>query len=262
MISLSPLTTKSTASFVKFAITRSQGFQRTTVAAIMAVSLLATLPALAQDDEEFFEFDEGEAPAATINDPLEPLNRAIFAFNDKLYRAAVKPFARGLRVLPVPVRKSLANFFNNLNAPASAASALLQGDPRNAASELSRFVLNTTIGVAGFFDPATDMGLLQDEEDLGQTLARYGVGQGPYLVLPLYGATSVRDTLGSSATSTLNPLFEELNSIEIGVVSTAQAEVLLSLDQDTYEAFYASSLDPYLFFRSAWIQSRQGSVEK
>lgn len=246
-----------------------QRFHQLVVGAVVSTPLLFATPVLAQEaaatapaeEEEFFEFDEGET-TVTINDPLESVNRFFFVFNDKFYRYAAKPVARGLRILPVPVRQSMANFFSNLGAPISAGSALLQGDVRNAGTELGRFVLNSTAGLAGFLDPATDVGLLQDEEDLGQTLARWGVGHGPYLVVPFYGSTSLRDAFGSGATSALNPVYEELEGNEIAVVTMTQAEVLLSLDEDTYEAFYESAIDPYVFFRSAWVQNRQGKIDK
>jgi phospholipid-binding lipoprotein MlaA len=243
-----------------------QRFHHLVVGAVVSTNLLLAVPVLAQDtpaaeEEEFFEFDEGE-PVATISDPFESINRVIFDFNDKFYRYAAKPVARGMRVIPVPVRRSFANFFSNLYAPMSAVSAMLQGDIHNAGTELGRFALNTTAGLAGFLDPATDVGLIQDEEDLGQTLARWGVGQGPYLMVPLYGSTSVRDALGAAANNDQNPLFENLEGDQVIAINVTQAEVLLSLDEDTYEAFYESSIDPYVFFRSAWVQSRQGRVDE
>jgi phospholipid-binding lipoprotein MlaA len=222
--------------------------------------LLVTPLAWAQDDEDdFFVFDE-EEEAPSIADPLEGFNRLSFALNDKLYRGVLKPVARGLRILPAPVRNSLDNFFDNLRAPASAISALLQGDVRNAGTELGRFLLNTTAGLAGFLDPATDVGLLQDEEDLGQTFARWGAGPGFYLVVPLLGSSSLRDLPGTIATNAINPLYDNLVTGEIIGINVAAAEVTLSLDQDTYEALYASALDPYIFFRSAWAQNRAGRI--
>lgn len=236
-------------------------------AILFALSSLASSIALAQDaqpaaEEEFFEFDEEGAETPQIADPLESFNRASFALNDKLYRGVLKPVARGLRILPEPVRVSMGNFFSNLGAPISSASALLQGEPKNATTELGRFLINTTVGIAGLFDPATGMGLVQDEEDLGQTLARYGVGHGFYLVVPFYGPSSLRDVVGGTATAALNPVYEELQPGEILAVNLTSAEVTLSLDKDTYEAFYDSALDPYVFFRSAWTQNRAGAVEK
>lgn len=212
------------------------------------------------EDEEFFEFDEEEASAPPVTDPLEGLNRATFAFNNGLYRGVLKPVARGLRVLPEGVRKSGSNFFDNLGSPVSAISALLQGDIRNCASEFGRFVLNSTAGIVGLFDVATEVGLAQDEEDIGQTLGRYGIGHGFYLVLPFYGSSSLRDTLGTVGTSAINPVYNNLETGETLGITLAEAEINLSLDKDTYEALYDSALDPYVFFRSAWQQNRAGKV--
>lgn len=224
--------------------------------------LLGSVPLQAQeDDDDFFVFDEdGETP--TVADPFEPVNRAIFGFNDKAYRYVLKPVARGLRVLPTPVRVSMSNFFTNLRAPISAFSALLQADPKNAGSEAARFVVNTTVGIVGLFDPATSMGLIQDEEDLGQTLGRWGVGHGFYIVMPFVGPTSLRDVAGQIPSNTWNPLYRNLDNGEIIAINVVSGEVELSLDQDTYEAFYDSALDPYAFFRSAWEQNRAGRVAR
>jgi phospholipid-binding lipoprotein MlaA len=251
-------------------------FKQVLALTILSMSCLASLPARAQDptqvpasqqagetaDEEFFEFDDSETPAPTIADPLESFNRASFAMNDKLYRGVLKPVARGLRFIPTPVRTGFNNFFTNLGAPVSVVSALLQGEVKNAGTELGRFVLNTTIGVAGLLDPATDMGLVQDEEDFGQTLGSYGIGHGLYLVVPFFGSTSARDFVGNVATTGLNPIYSNLEYGEMLGINLASAEIALSLDKDTYEAFYDSALDPYVFFRSAWTQNRQGKVEK
>jgi phospholipid-binding lipoprotein MlaA len=225
----------------------------------------ATAPVTpAQEDEEFFVFDEEDAGPTEppIADPLEGLNRATFAFNDKLYRGVLKPIARGLRVLPEPVRTSGSNFFDNLGAPVSSVSALLQGDVRNCATELGRFLLNSTAGLAGLFDVATEVGLLQDEEDIGQTLGRYGVGHGFYLVLPLFGSSSLRDAIGTAGTGAINPVYDNLEMGEIIAINFTEAEIALSLDRDTYEGLYEGALDPYAFFRSAWQQNRAGRVER
>jgi phospholipid-binding lipoprotein MlaA len=221
-----------------------------------------TFAAPAEEDEDFFVFDESESDnaAPAIADPLEGFNRAMFTVNNKLYRVVLKPIARGLRIVPEPMRVGASNFFTNLHAPVSALSALLQGDVRNAGTETGRFLLNTTVGVLGILDPATDIGLMQDEEDLGQTLGKWGVGHGIYLVLPFVGSTSLREFPGMIATNSLNPAYQELNEEEIMAINFASAEVALSLDKDTYEAFHRDALDPYVFFRSAWVQNRAGRV--
>ena len=247
-------------------------------AACGALIALAALPAQAADavpppvtepdeefidDEEFFVFDEEEDESATtIADPLERINRVTFAFNDKMYRVVLLPIARGLRVLPEPVRVAGSNFFDNLTGPVSSFSALLQGDVRNSATELGRFVLNSTAGIAGIFDVATEVGLEEDKEDLGQTLGRYGVGHGFYLVVPFAGPSSLRDAIGVSTTQRINPLYDNLHSDEIIAINVVEAEIALSLDRDTYVAMYDQALDPYAFFRSAWAQNRAGAVAK
>lgn len=214
------------------------------------------------EDDDFFVFDESDDEEDAIADPFEGFNRTMFSLNDTLYRAVLKPVARGLRVLPVPLRTSVSNFFDNLGTPISAISALLQGDLPNAGSELGRFGVNTTLGILGLFDPATDLGLEQDDEDMGQTLARYGIGSGPYLVLPLLGSSSLRDGFGFGINAMLNPVNTDLDTGEIIALRLVDAEVALSLDEDTYEAFYDDALDPYVFFRSAWVQNREGRIAR
>lgn len=239
--------------------------------ALAALLLVLAFPLQAQDaaptesfdDEEFFEFDEeGSEEAPEIADPLEGFNRAMFSFNDKAYRYALKPIAKSLRILPVPIRTSFSHFFSNLGTPVSAISALLQGDLRNTGSELGRFGVNSTIGILGLFDPATGMGLVQDDEDMGQTFARWGFGSGPYVVLPLLGSSSLRDTVGFGANAAINPINTDLDTGDIVALQLLRAEVALSLDQDTYEALYDGALDPYIFFRSAWLQNRNGNIAR
>jgi len=230
---------------------------------VLLFGFATPLASAQDDDDDFFVFDDEEDDAAaTIADPLEGFNRAMFAVNDKLYRGVVKPIARGLRIIPEPIRIGADNFFTNLRAPISAVSALLQGDVRNAGTEAGRFVLNTTVGVAGFLDPATKVGLIRDEEDLGQTLGKWGVGPGIYLVLPFVGSTSLRDFPALIATNAWNPVYQNLHDDTIVAINVVDAENTLSLDKDTYEAFYRDALDPYVFFRSAWAQNRAGRVER
>ena len=245
-------------------MTAKQSHRQLLTVTLLAFSLCCSLMARAADtakDDDFFEFDD-KAADVSIADPLESVNRFTFAFNDKMYRYAMKPIARGLRVLPDPVLKSFANFFSNLKEPVSAISALLEGQPRNAASEIGRFVLNSTVGLFGFLDPATEVGLVEDDEDIGQAMATWGVGHGFYLVVPFYGSSSLRDITGDVATSALNPMFRNLETGEVIGITFTSAEVRLALDKDSYEGFYANSLDPYIFFRTAWLQNREGKIRK
>lgn len=220
--------------------------------------------ALSQDDEDFFVFDEEEEDFIEIADPFESLNRATFSFNDKIYRNLLKPVAVGYRVVPEPARISISNVFSNLHTPVSAANALLQLDLPNTGTEISRFIINSTIGILGLFDPAAAMGIEQDNEDLGQTLAHYGIGHGFYVVVPLFGSYSLRDGIASFGDNALSPLYKEWDpeTPEYLAFRLLEAETALSLDENTYEAFYKSALDPYIFFRSAYIQNRSGAVEQ
>jgi phospholipid-binding lipoprotein MlaA len=121
-------------------------------------------------------------------DPLEPLNRKVFWFNDHVDRYVLEPVAKGWdRIAPDPVERSVSNFFVNLRSPVVVGNDLLQGKVKDGASDLGRFAVNTTVGVVGFFDYATRLGLPKHVEDFGQTLGWWGVPAGPYLVLPLLG---------------------------------------------------------------------------
>ena len=230
---------------------------------VLAFILPSGLPVYAQeDDDDFFIFDEEEDDSPLIADPFVSINRVSFYLNDKLYRGVLKPVARGLRVIPAPLRNSGANFLSNLGTPVSAINALLQFDLSNTGTELSRFVINSTIGLLGFFDPATDLGIVRDNEDLGQTLGKYGLGHGFYLVFPFIGPSSVRDLAGRVYNADMSPVNDNLDTGEIIALNLAGAEIAFSLDQDFYEAFYDGALDPYIFFRSAYVQNRAGAVQK
>ncbi len=208
------------------------------------------------DDEEF----EDEAP---VSDPFEPFNRVMFKVNDKLYFYVAKPVARGLRVVPEPARISVRNFFSNLTTPIRFASSLLQLKFRDAGTELSRLVINTTVGIGGLFDPArTHFGLEKKDEDIGQVLGRYGIGGGPYLVLPVFGPMNVRDGVGKIGDILLNPItYVEEDKVRYGAI-VLDKENEIALDDDTYEGIKQDALDPYLFIRSAYTQNRAGKIKK
>ena len=131
------------------------------------------------------------------NDPLEPVNRQIFSFNTALDKALIRPVVIGYKDhVPSPVRRSISSVLDNANGPYILLNDILQGKPRRAGLTLSRFLINTTIGLGGLFDPAAKWGLEPHEEDLGQTMAVWGVPEGSYLVLPLFGPSSIRDAAG------------------------------------------------------------------
>jgi len=209
------------------------------------------------------DFDE-ETPDVEVPDPLESVNRVIFRFNDKVYFYLLKPVARAYRVVPEPARVSVGNFFSNLFTPVRFVNALLQLKLRDAGNELTRFLVDTTVGGAGFFDPAGDnAGLAKKEEDFGQSLGHYGVGEGFYLVLPFLGPSNLRDGIGLLADGALNPIYYLgiSDGAKIGVRAYYSVNAV-SLDKDTYESIKKESLDPYLFIRNAYSQRRDGLIQK
>jgi phospholipid-binding lipoprotein MlaA len=217
-----------------------------------------------QEEEDDFFFFEEETFEEEIADPFESINRVMFNFNDKMYRAVLSPAVKTYRVVPEGARVSISNFYDNLTAPISAINALLQLDIPNAASEIYRFGINSTIGILGLFDPASRWGFEQDREDLGQTLAYYGVGHGFYVVLPFIGFSSLRDTTGRVGNGALNPINHiwDPDLDEWLVFQSLDAVNDFSFNVDTYTSLYDSALDPYVFFRSAYVQNREGAVNQ
>ncbi|APG29113.1 hypothetical protein A7E78_11395 [Syntrophotalea acetylenivorans] len=214
------------------------------------------------DDDE--DFTDGDLESFDINDPIEPFNRGMFWFNDKLYFYLLKPIARGYRVVPEPARQSVANFFSNLGTPVRFVSSVLQLKFTDAGTELGRLVVNSTVGIAGLFDPAKKyLGWRKKDEDLGQTFGNYGVGSGFYIVWPLLGPSSVRDTVGMVGDYFLDPLhYAGMKPMERVALKGLEMETKLSLDKDTYEGIKRQALDPYLYIRTTYAQHREGKIKK
>jgi phospholipid-binding lipoprotein MlaA len=230
------------------------------LAALLLLALLAgcATPPPASDPEALAEHRAG-------NDPLEPANRAAHALNEWLDGAVVRPVAVGYRDhVPRPVRRGVRNVLNNLRGPVILANDMLQGEPRRAGDTLGRLLLNSTLGVGGVFDVAEAwFGVSRHTEDFGQTLAVWGVGEGPYLVLPLAGPTTLRDLAGSGVDGAANLT----TWVAPGVAGLRYARAGLNL-VDTREALVdpvdemrRASLDPYATYRSAYRQRRRADVE-
>ena len=165
--------------------------------ALMAGAVLAPAHAQAQTQAQAQTPAQGAPSLALKADPLEGLNRRVFAFNEVVDRAFIKPLATAYRaVLPSPVRTGVGNVFGNVGDAWSAVNHLLQGKVKSALEMTVRVTTNTVFGLGGLFDLASDAGLERQSEDFGQTLGKWGVGPGPYLVLPFYGASSLRDAAG------------------------------------------------------------------
>jgi phospholipid-binding lipoprotein MlaA len=220
-----------------------------------------SLEMIATEEEDAFLFEDEEL--LEVWDPIEPVNRAFFWFNDKLYFYLLKPVARGYRrAVPEPWRVSVKNFFSNLAAPVRIINSGLQGKFAHAGNEITRFTVNTTIGIGGFFDTAKDhFGLRIHVEDTGQTMGHYGVGPGPYLVLPILGPSNLRDGVGKFVDSRMNLLYYISEGRKYYGLRVYDKVNDLSLDKDTYEGIKKDALDPYLFVRDAFMQYRQNKIE-
>jgi phospholipid-binding lipoprotein MlaA len=203
----------------------------------------------------------GDVSDAPTGDPLEVVNRGVFWFNDKMYFYLLKPVARGFRVVPEPARVGLGNMLDNLKSPIRAVNSLLQLKFKQAGSEVGRLVINTTLGIFGFYDAAdTIWSLKKKEEDFGQTLGYYGVEEGFYLVLPFFGASTLRDGVSMIPDSFIDPVYWSVRQeVALGIKGSDVVN-RISLDKDTYESIVDEQLDPYLFIRDAYLQNRAANV--
>ncbi|MDQ2076788.1 VacJ family lipoprotein [Marinimicrobium sp. ABcell2] len=199
-----------------------------------------------------------------FRDPLEPVNRAVFAFNDVSYRYVFVPLARGYnRRVPAPVRQGFSNFFDNLQAPVHLINNLLQLEPRAAGANVARFGINTTVGILGFFDPADNwFGIEPADASLDDTLAKYGAGYGFYVVVPFLGPSSLR--AGTSAL--VEGYFHPISYI---VTDDGERIVIQGFDYfqdfapeaDGYVKMVEESDDPYLFIRNFYLQTIMRDAE-
>jgi phospholipid-binding lipoprotein MlaA len=194
-------------------------------------------------------------------DPYEKVNRKIFAFNDTVDKYALKPVAQAYeKVVPNPVRIGIHNFFGNFSDAWSAVNQLLQGKPHDSATMTLRVLANTTVGIGGLFDVATPMGLERKPEDLGQTLGVWGLEPGPYLVLPLFGSSDVRDAVGLPFDAYVSPsllvhtTWQKVGVDAVGVIDTRAG--LLGASQMLDELAF----DRYTFLRDAYITRRRSLV--
>jgi len=198
----------------------------------------------------------------TPEDRWEGFNRGVYKFNDAVDRAALKPVAKGYRAItPRWLRVGIGNFLGNLEYPATVANQFLQGKATMGLRDTGRFLLNSTLGIAGIFDVATAVGLEANDEDLGQTLAVWGVGSGPYLTLPLFGPSTLRDAPTRVVDFFFDPLtylndvpWEAVWGERVLDVVHSRAE-LLPLD-GTLQRTY----DPYAFIRDSWLQQREFAI--
>lgn len=204
----------------------------------------------------------GCATSGNSRDPLEPVNRAVFSFNDGFDRAIAKPLAEGYRAaMPSFARTAVTNFFSNLEDLWIALNDLLQGKPRKAVDDLARALINTTVGIFGLFDVASEIGIEKRNEDFGQTLGRWGVASGPYLVLPFLGSSTLRDALGYGLFDSKADLVTRHS--DVPVRNTAFVLRVINLRANLLDAsriVEEAALDKYTFVRDAYLQRRQNLV--
>ncbi len=206
-------------------------------------------------------FDDVEEES--VPDPLEPWNRAMFVFNDKVYFWAMKPVIKGYNwVVPEVARKSIQNFFQNIEMPSRFISSLLQLQLQAAGIELARFAINSTIGVAGLFDVAMNTFKLDRQiKDLGQTLGKYGVGEGFYIIWPFLGPSSVRDTIGAAGEIYLSPWAHVNPPAAAAGIGGFGYFNKASLESNEYEELVSTAVEPYSALKNAFIQYRRDIVK-
>ncbi len=202
------------------------------------------------------------SPYEEVSDPLEPANRVVYKFNDMLDRAVLKPTAEGyVKVVPAAARTSVRNFYNNLLEPITIINDVLQAKGQQAAGDTMRFGFNTIFGVFGLFDVSTGWGLERHQEDFGQTFAVWGFGEGWYMVLPLLGPSTARDTVGLIPEWELSPLQYIVEDATVryaawGLFFTSRRADLLTASK----VLDAAALDPYLQVRGAYRQKRWNDI--
>lgn len=199
-----------------------------------------------------------------VYDPFEGINRAIFSFNNSADKVVLEPIAKGYKKLPPPIQSGVGNFINNLKLPLAAVNQLLQGQGKNAMESTGRFLVNSTIGIFGLIDVADDIGLNQKEEDFGQTLATWGVGDGFYIVLPLFGPSNLRDTTGMLMTMMTDPInayaASQGEAWAIPMRTAANAIDQRSQIIDEVNALRNNSVDYYAAVRSSYYQNRKAAI--
>jgi len=232
----------------------------------LVLMMSAVQPALAHDKTasngtSLEEFEE----EVSVPDPLEPANRVIGTFNDRLYFWVLKPVAIVYKTfLPPGVRQGIANAFDNIRTPIRFFNNIFQGKLEYAFQELERFVINSTLGVGGFFDIANrHFGLSKKDEDFGQTLAVYGLKNGPYLMWPFLGPSTARDSVGMVVDFFLDPLNYIIpDFITQAEVKAGEVTNYTSMHIGEYEDLKKSALDPYIAVRDAYIQNRQKKIRE
>lgn len=239
------------ATFLFFFISVALGFQ------IQARAQIFT-------DQQQTSTSQQEIAEPKVSDPFEKSNQKIFSFNDRLYTQVITPITNAYDELPVTVRSIFRNGFENLEDPARFVNFVLQARPTMAGNTMSRFILNSTVGIGGMFDVAKNaLGVRRVDSDFGQTLGMWGVVPGPYLVVPGLGPSDIRDLFGLAADSVMNPLFWVPGPFWNTIPADTVDYVGKAADNiDSYETMKKAALDPYVSMRNGYMQYRDNLVDK
>lgn len=245
--------------------------KRTTFLLFLALMVVSVWGAQAKDvsPDASLSIDEGEGnfdeffAEEEAGDPLESMNRVFFEVNDRLYFWILKPVNTAYTtVVPLDFRQCFGNFFDNIASPLWVVNNLLQGKFAGAGVGLSRFLINSTVGVLGLGDPALQsFGIKPKPEDFGQTLGTWGVGEGPYLCLPLLGPSTLRDSVGFAGDALSHPItYVDVTYLDAVAYYTTNKVNLLSLHPGLYEDMKRYSLDPYISMRQVYLEYRRNKV--
>lgn len=232
--------------------------------AVLAAQNAQPFPDLLTEETEETYYEQVREDLV-IRDPLEPMNRFFFRVNDDLYEWVLKPTTRVYSaILPQDLRECFGNFFQNLATPVTLINAILQGDLQLTGNTLSRFVINSTMGVYGFVDVASqEFNIDPERADFGQTLGKWGLTEGIFLYWPFFGPSSIRDSVGLATDTYLHPvpyLFDEW-AVSTAYYTTTKVNSL-SLNPDVYEDVKRYSLDPYVATRQAYYEYRKAMVAR
>ena len=231
------------------------------IGAVLLLGFMVSACATAPDPND----KEAVAEYQEINDPLEPFNRAMFEFNRGLDTLVLRPVASMYRgLVPPPVRELVSNFLSNLKTPVILLNDILQGETDRAMNTLSRFAINTTVGILGFGDPATELGYPAHKEDFGQTLATWGVDGGPYLVLPILGPSNPRDAVGKVVDVITDPIWHYAQNTDREYIPNqrfvADAIDFRQRNMEEIDDLEKTSLDYYAAVRSLYRQVRDDEI--
>lgn len=199
-------------------------------------------------------------PDAAINDPFEGANRNVHAFNKGLDRAILRPAGQVANVVPDEISDRVTNFADNVGLPGMIANGLLQGDIGGSGTNTFRFIINTTVGIAGLFDPAGAIGLAEESTDFGETLHVWGVGEGAYVELPVFGPSTTRDAVGTLVDLVFDPLEGVGTDVQLDYgTATRAADLAITRGafQDTFDGVLYDSADSYAQARLAYLQNRR-----